>query len=240
VRIHLLGVIDSGVIGLSLLGDIRKYSLNHDIADLADCRNVAYGDKPFDCMCGLAIDLFFIFMDMGVQASIIACNTITHNRITTIRDKISTPVIGIESGVETAASVEFGETLAVLGAVNTLKSSKVEQLVAANDQTGFMFHRRNGLADVIVAGDLDPNELVKLASRYFAAATQRNVSTLVLGCTHYSLINNLIAKIAGAGVATIEPERSVAHQLVRRVTELAARVNPLLCYLSIPMSTYQR
>lgn len=190
-----LGMIGSGVGGVSLLADIRKHSSNHDVMYLADTYHVPYGGQTIDWMCGRARDLRFMRIEMGAQA------------------------------LRPSASMKFGNANAALGAVYFLNSSSIEQLVAENKQTDFISNQCIGQADVIETGDLDADEPVQLATRYVAAIPQRNVSRLVLGCTYYSLIKVLIAKIAAARFPIIEPSRVVARQMVRRVTKVLASEN---------------
>lgn len=213
-----LGVLDSGVGGLSLLGDIREHSPNHDIIYLADSRNIPYGDKPVDWICDRAISLCHKLIEMGAQLLIIACNTITCNCISAIREKVAVPVIGIEPAIKPAASMKLGNKTAVLGTVGTLKSARVQQLADENSQGEFVFYPCVGLADEIEKGDLESAEVTQLATHYVSAAVTNGASVLVLGCTHYSLIKPLIQELAGSEVLIIEPSRAVARQVVRRTT----------------------
>ncbi len=219
----ILGVLDSGVGGLSLLGDIREQSPNHDIIYLADSRNIPFGDKPVDWICVRAISLCHKLIEMGAQLLVIACNTITCNCISVIREKVAIPVIGIEPALKPAALMKLGNKIAVLGTVGTLKSPRVQQLANENSQGEFIFYPCIGLADEIEKGNLESDEVTQLTTHYVSAAVTNGATVLVLGCTHYSLIKPLIQDLAGSGILIMEPSRAVARQVVRRTNTVTSK-----------------
>ena len=169
----------------------------------------------------VAITAFLL--TQNIKALVVACNTATAAAIAGLRTRYpNLPVVGVEPGLKPAAARTRTGTIGVLATANTLSSEKflkLEAQVAHDAGVRFLLQACNGLAHQIEKGELRSRETVQLVERYVAPLLAQQADTLVLGCTHYPFVEQLIREIAGPNVAIVDTGEPVARQLQRVLTQ---------------------
>jgi len=213
-----VGVFDSGVGGLSVLRHIRDTLPLESLLYCADSRHTPYGSKSPEQIRARAIALTDFMFRQGAKAIVVACNTATAAAVAVLRERYSIPVIGMEPAVKPAAAATRSGVVGVLATVGTLKSA---QFAALLDTYGkgveVVTQACHGLVECVERGDLEAPETRELVQRYVGPLLAQGADTIVLGCTHYPFLRQLIEQEVGEGVTIIDTGAAVARQLQRRL-----------------------
>jgi glutamate racemase len=157
--------------------------------------------------------------ELRAKALVIACNTATAAAVAQVRTQWPDwVVVGIEPAVKPAAHHTQRGVVGILATSNTLASEKFRALVqshAAGKQV--VVQACPGLVECIEAGDLDSPGLQTLLSGYVQALLDQHADVIVLGCTHYPFLTDLIVRQAGPGVEVLQTGGPVARETRRRL-----------------------
>lgn len=217
-----VGVMDSGVGGLSVLAEIQRLLPNESLLYVADSGHVPYGEKSPDYIRQRLRHIAGFFHAQGAKAMVLACNTATVAAVADLRELYPNwPLVGMEPAVKPAAAATRSGVVGVLATTGTLQSAKFAALLDrfAND-VQVITQPCPGLVERIEAGDLDSPQLRQLLHGYVRPLLDAGCDTLILGCTHYPFLRPLLASMVPADVAIIDTGAAVARQLQRL---LAAR-----------------
>lgn len=217
-----VGVFDSGVGGLSVLGEIRALLPAETLLYVADSGHVPYGDKSAEFIRARSLAIAEFLLAQGAKALVLACNTATAAAISELRSAYpQLPIIGMEPAVKPAAAATQSGVVGVLATTGTLKSAKFAALLDrfASD-VRVITQPCPGLVEQIEAGALTAPATRELLRGWVQPLLAEGCDTLILGCTHYPFIKPLLGELLPANVSLIDTGAAVARQL-RRV--LAAR-----------------
>ena len=218
-----IGVFDSGIGGLSVLRHVHTLLPDESLLYFADSGFAPYGEKPEQVIVERTVAITAFLLTQNIKALVVACNTATAAAIAGLRTRYpDLPVVGVEPGLKPAAALTRTGTIGVLATANTLSSEKflkLEAQVAHDAGVRFLLQACNGLAHQIEKGELRSRETVQLVERYVAPLLAQQADTLVLGCTHYPFVEQLIREIAGPNVAIVDTGEPVARQLQRVLTQ---------------------
>jgi glutamate racemase len=220
-----IGVFDSGVGGLSVLGALRAELPAEDFIYLADAGFAPYGERGDSYVIERTRTMVRrLVQEDRVKALVIACNTATAAAIHLVRAEYpQLPLVGVEPALKPAVALSKTRRVGVIGTRGTLASAKVRTLHdSLKDQAEFVFQPCDGLADAIQNDDM--TQIATLCARYMEAlgpfGTQSGqIDTLVLGCTHYPFAQHVLRALVGETVQLIETGEPVARQ-TRRLLEV--------------------
>lgn len=221
-----IGIFDSGVGGLSVLRHIRAQLPHEHLMYFADSGFAPYGDKPEAVVIERVLAIGNFLVDQGAKAIVVACNTATVAAIARLRERFpGMPIVGVEPGLKPAAAATKNGTVGVLATERTLSGAKFLQLrdqISAATGARFLLQPCHGLADQIEFGELESSDTDALLARYVLPLLDGGADTLVLGCTHYPLvqasIEKIIARATERAVTLIDTGDAVARQLARLLT----------------------
>ena len=216
-----IGVFDSGVGGLSVLGEIRALLPNESLLYVADSGHVPYGEKSPEFIRERCRLLAGFLLEQGAKALVLACNTATAAGIAELRELYpQLPIVGMEPAVKPAAAATRSGVVGVLATTGTLKSAKFAALLDrfAND-VRVITQPCPGLVERVEAGDLDGAQTRDMLRGWVQPLLDEGCDTLILGCTHYPFIKPLLRELLPASVSLIDTGAAVARQLQRRLGE---------------------
>ena len=146
----------------------------------------------------------------------IACNTATAAAVAALRAEFpDVPFIGMEPAVKPAALGTRSGVIGVLATAGTLKGSKYLTTKGKyEDNVKIVEAVGRGFVELVEAGELDGPHTEEIVSRSLRPLLEAGADTIVLGCTHYPFLQDVIARIAGPAVRVIDPAPSVARHLV--------------------------
>jgi glutamate racemase len=216
-----IGVLDSGVGGLSLLRAIQAELPQENLLYVADSAHAPYGDKSPAWISARSAQIISFLVGQQCKAVVIACNTITAVAVSELRDSFAIPIIAIEPAIKPAAVMTQSGVIAVMATTRTLHSESLQRLrkrYAAGVEV--LFVPCPGLADKVESVDLHSSEVEQLLRSLLTPALDKGVDTLVLGCTHYPFLLDSIQRVVGPEVQIIDPSAAVAAEVGRRLQAL--------------------
>lgn len=219
-----IGVFDSGVGGLSVLAHIRRHLPDERLIYVADSAYMPYGCRPSRDVEERCLALAAYFVEQGVKALVVACNTATSMAIHTLRQQLAMPVIGMEPPIKPAVSQSRAGVVGVLATTGTVNSSKFNLLMSRfAGQAKLIVQPSPGLVECVERGELQADATRALLERYLGPLMEAGMDTLVLGCTHYPFLMSPIRKIVGEEVTIVDTGEAIARELARQLDVRALR-----------------
>jgi glutamate racemase len=213
-----IGIFDSGIGGLSVLGEIRHQLPKSELIYLADSANAPYGDRSATYMGERSLQLTEFLVRLGIDALVIACNTASAHAVQRLRSQYTLPIIAMEPAIKPAALASQSKVVAVLATSQTIASSNVARLIEAHGrEVKILLQACPGLVEHVEAGDIASATLRTKLAGYIMPLIEQGADLIVLGCTHYPFLVPLIREIIGPNVQLLDPAPAVARELVRRL-----------------------
>ena len=216
-----VGVFDSGVGGLTVAREIMRNLPSEKIVYFGDTARVPYGSKSKETAIRYSRQIIRFLQEQQVKAIVVACNTASAFALDTVRDEFDIPIIGvIESGAKVAAARTRNKRVGIIGTVGTVGSGIHAQYLKKLDPGITVFGKACPLfVPLVEEGWLHDPVTVEVASRYLKELQDKDVDTLILGCTHYPLIRSTIRQVMGEEVCLVNPAYETALELGKLLEE---------------------
>ena len=216
-----VGVFDSGVGGLTVAREIMRNLPSEKIVYFGDTARVPYGSKSKETVIRYSRQIIRFLQEQQVKAIVVACNTASAFAQDTVRDEFDIPIIGvIESGAKVAAARTRNKRVGIIGTVGTVGSGIHAQYLKKLDPGITVFGKACPLfVPLVEEGWLHDPVTVEVASRYLKELQDKDVDTLILGCTHYPLIRSTIRQVMGEEVCLVNPAYETALELGKLLEE---------------------
>lgn len=216
-----VGVFDSGVGGLTVAREIMRNLPSEKLVYFGDTARVPYGNKSKETIIRYSRQIIRFLQEQQVKAIVVACNTASAFALDAVRDEFDIPIIGvIESGARVAAEETKNKRVGVIGTVGTVGSGIHEAYLKGLDPEITVFGKACPLfVPLVEEGWLHDPVTVEVATRYLRDLQEKEVDTLILGCTHYPLLRSTIGEIMGDGVRLVNPAYETALELGRLLEE---------------------
>ena len=216
-----VGVFDSGVGGLTVAREIMRNLPSEKIVYFGDTARVPYGSKSKETVIRYSRQIIRFLQEQQVKAIVVACNTASAFALDTVRDEFDIPIIGvIESGAKVAAARTRNKRVGIIGTVGTVGSGIHAQYLKKLDPGITVFGKACPLfVPLVEEGWLHDPVTVEVASRYLKELQDKDVDTLILGCTHYPLIRSTIRQVMGEEVCLGNPAYETALELGKLLEE---------------------
>ena len=216
-----VGVFDSGVGGLTVAREIMRNLPSEKIVYFGDTARVPYGSKSKETVIRYSRQIIRFLQEQQVKAIVVACNTASAFALDTVRDEFDIPFIGvIESGAKVAAARTRNKRVGIIGTVGTVGSGIHAQYLKKLDSEITVFGKACPLfVPLVEEGWLHDPVTVEVASRYLKELQDKDVDTLILGCTHYPLIRSTIRQVMGEEVCLVNPAYETALELGKLLEE---------------------
>ena len=209
-----VGVFDSGVGGLTVAREIMRNLPSEKIVYFGDTARVPYGSKSRETIIRYSRQIIRFLQEQQVKAIVVACNTASAFALDAVRDEFDIPIIGvIEPGARVAAEQTRNKRVGVIGTVGTVGSKIHAEYLKEFDPEITVF------VPLVEEGWLHDPVTEEVAARYLKELQDKDVDTLILGCTHYPLLRSTIRKIMGDGVCLVNPAYETALELGRLLEE---------------------
>ena len=214
-----IGVFDSGVGGLTVLKEIRKVLPNEKIYYLGDTARVPYGEKTKDLIIRYSKQIVEFLLEKKVSAIVVACNTATSLALDELNDTFKTPIIGvIDAGVKTALYTTKNKKIGVIGTKATINSKKYEEEIKKKDNEIEVFSKACPLFVPAVEEGILEGKLMNQIVKTYLDEFDGKIDSLILGCTHYPLLKDVISKIYPE-INIVDPAKETALDLEKILEE---------------------
>ena len=210
-----IGVFDSGLGGLSVLKELRKLLPNEDYIYYADSINVPYGEKSDEELLDLTSKIVDYLLEKDCKLIVIACNTATTSCMKRLRELYpDTIFVGTVPAIKVAYDHNYKNTI-ILSTPYTTKSKRVQELMhdyTRDDQELYLVSGEN-LASLIE--DNNSLEIDNVLNRILSPYKDK-ADSIVLGCTHYSLIKEEIEKVL-PNVVQLDGCKGISEEVKRQL-----------------------
>lgn len=219
---HPIGIFDSGVGGLTVLKALHKELPARDFLYVGDTARVPYGRKPREMVEQFAWEITGFLLDKGADAVVVACNTASAASLPRLAEEMPVPIWGVvDPGVSAACKLTRSGHVGVIGTRGTIDSGAYQNRLRARGlevwaQACPLF------VHLVEEGLADSEEAEVLAHHYLDSRPP--IDTLILGCTHYPLLENVIRRVVGERTAIVSSAEAVAAKV--RETLGAAPIAP--------------
>lgn len=214
-----IGVFDSGVGGISVLGELIALLPYEKFIFLGDTSHVPFGSRNVQEIIRFTREGIFSLIDnYQCKAIVIACNTATSAAADGLRNELDMPIVGMEPALKPASMVEGDGYVAVLATEATLRLPKFSKLMERFGEKAIPVPCP-GLVEYVEANELHSDSLKSLLAHLLEPVQRIPVKAVVLGCTHYPFIREEIAAFFKPGTPLIDGGVGTARQLERKLVQ---------------------
>lgn len=209
-----IGVFDSGVGGLTVVRALARRLPQEDILYFGDTARVPYGIKSVATIADYATQITQFLLAKRVKLLIVACNTMAAVAAQAIKDLSPVPVLDvIDAGARSALAQSRTKHIGVIGTLTTVNSGAYIHAINAYDPAAQVVSQACPLfVPLVEEGWLDHPVTRLTAQEYLHPLLAHDIDTLVLGCTHYPLLQPLLQTVVGADIALVDAAATVAEQ----------------------------
>jgi len=233
----LIGVFDSGVGGLTVLRALHARLPGHDFLYVGDTARVPYGRKPQAMVEQFARDIAAFLLNQRVQALVIACNTASSAALPQLADELPVPVWGvIEPGVAAARAASRGGRTGIIGTKGTIASGVYQRKLEAQGLE--VWAQACPLFVHLVEEGLAESPEAELLVRHYLSE-RPELDTLILGCTHYPVLREVIQRVVGPEVHLVDSADEISKVVSRNLAEPAWREGSITHYVTGDASAYE-
>ncbi len=212
-----IGILDSGVGGLTIWDKIINLLPQESAIYIADSLNCPYGSKAEAEIYERSKKMTSFLLEKEAKLIVVACNTITVSCLDKLREKFANvPIVGIVPVVKTAAETTRNARIGVLSTTRTDKSVYQKNLIKkfAGDCQVFT-HGTDDLVPLIEKGILKGEEIDLVLNIVLDKFKKEKIDTLALGCSHFPFLKKQIGKYFGSSVDVLDSSGAVARQVKR-------------------------
>jgi len=214
-----IGVFDSGLGGLTVVQAMTEVIKGAEIFYIADTKNAPYGEKTTDQILQYSLNITEYFINNHqIDALIVACNTATSAAIKYLREQYpSLIIIGTEPGIKPAIEQTRTGKVGVLATPATLKGDKYQELVnelALQKDVTLFEQACPGLVEQIENGEIYTIKTKEMLESWLQPMRENGVDTIVLGCTHYPLVSEVIEYVMQRRLNLIHTGGAIAKRLL--------------------------
>lgn len=210
-----IGVFDSGIGGLTVVKALLAETSDIQIVYFGDTARLPYGTKSDATVTRQSIECLHFLMNFDVRMIVIACNTASSIALPVLTRVVDVPVVGVvESGVQAALKATRNGVVGVIGTAATIRSGGYERRLKELRPDLEVVARPCPLFVPLVEEGWTDHEVTRLvAAEYLEPLLARKIDTLILGCTHYPLLKETLARTVGPGVTLIDTGAETAREV---------------------------
>ena len=216
-----IGMFDSGIGGLTVLKEVKKLLPSEHILYLGDSARVPYGSKSPQTVTRYALESAIFLLTKGIKLLVIACNTSSALALHILKKKLPIPVLGvIDPAAVEAARLTRTKRVGVIGTRATTRSMAYEKAVRKLDAEIEVVSMACPLFVPIVEEGLENDKIARLvAEKYLGSFKHSGIDVLVMGCTHYPVLEGVIAASLGKGVSIINTGKETAKVVMKTLRQ---------------------
>ena len=212
-----IGIFDSGVGGISVLRAVREQMPEESVIYFGDQGHIPYGLRPMAQIRNFSEAITRFLLERDAKIVVVACNTASAAALKYLRQTFpDVPFVGMEPAVKPAAEHTHTGKVGVLATPATFQGALYASVVERFASGVELFQNTcPGLVQQIEQGNLTSEETRTILENALLPMREKNIDTVVLGCTHYPFVIPIIQQIVGRDVRVIDPAPAVARQVGR-------------------------
>jgi glutamate racemase len=216
-----IGVFDSGIGGLTVVRELLRLLPNEDIVYFGDTARVPYGTKSEKVIKNFAIEDTLFLLKQNVKMIVVACNTVSAVALDLLETKFDLPFVGVvKPGARVAVQKTRNRKIGVIGTPRTVASGIYEQEIKRINPECLVFSKACPLFVPIVEEGWENRAATLLVAReYLEVLKAMGIDTLVLGCTHYPLLEKAVTEVMGRTVGLVNSGEATAAVVKQTLNE---------------------
>ena len=221
-----IGVFDSGLGGLTAVREIRSILPFENIIYFGDTSRVPYGGRSQEILLKYARQDIHFLRSFDIKALLVACGTVSTTALPTLEKESDLPILGVvEPACRQALAVTRNKRVGLIATAASVRSGAYERTIAAMDGEVTVIARACPLFVPLVENGryrVGDSVIETVAREYLEPLRATGIDTLILGCTHYPLLTEIIADIMGPGVTLIDSGAAAARVLRQTLSDRGA------------------
>ncbi|MDO4665189.1 MAG: glutamate racemase [Actinomycetaceae bacterium] len=220
-----IGIFDSGIGGLTVARSVMDQLPDESIRYIGDTKNTPYGEKPIAKVRQLALEIMdYLVEDEGVKMLVIACNTATAAVLHDARERYTAsrhiPVVEvIQPAARAAVRSSRSGKIGVIGTRTTVNSGAYADALGAVPGVELFSQACPRFVEFAEAGISTGPKVLQVARSYLRPLQEAGVDTLILGCTHYPLLQGVISYVMGPKVNLVSSSDECARDVYRELAK---------------------
>lgn len=224
-----IGVFDSGLGGLTAVRELARLMPEEELVYFGDTGRVPYGGRSRDTIIKYARQDMNFLRSFDPKAIVIACGTVSTTALDVLQRENDIPVFGVvEPAVHAAAERTVSGRVGLIGTKASIRTRTYErELGKLRPDAQVLSEACPLLVPLVENGRYRPGDIVAetVAAEYLAPMKAEGVDTLILGCTHYPLLKDIIGKYMGPDVALVDVGARCAHWVAARLDREGLRTD---------------
>lgn len=214
-----IGVFDSGVGGLTVVNEIQNVLPNESVVYLGDTARVPYGNRSEETIKKFSLECAKFLEKKDIKVLIIACNTVSAVAMDYLKERLNIPVFGVVlAGSKMAVNITENKRVGIIGTLATINNGAYEREIKEIDSEINTFSRACPLFVPIVEEGLQDTEMAFYTIKYYISELIKNeIDTLVMGCTHYPILENSIKKVTGNQLKLVNPAKETVKSVMEYI-----------------------
>jgi glutamate racemase len=210
-----IGIFDSGVGGLTVYRALHERLPDEHFVYLGDTARVPYGTKSLATVERYATENARFLESHGIKLLVVACNTASALALPAIRDAVGVNVIGvIVPGSRAAVASTNGKRIGVIGTEATVQSGAYRRSISSLDPAAVVIERACPLfVSLAEEGWAETDVARSIAEHYLSDLRKSDLGALVLGCTHYPILSDVISHAVGRDIPLIDSGDAAAYEV---------------------------
>jgi glutamate racemase len=210
-----IGIFDSGIGGLTVVKQLMRLLPDEQIVYFGDTARIPYGTKSKRLIEQYALEDARFLLQYDVKAMVVACNTASSLAMDVLDKELDIPVIGVVvPGAQTAATLTQNQKVGVIGTLATINSgSYSKEINRLNRNISVSGQPCPLLVPLVEEGWLDDYVTILTLKKYLNNLIAEKIDTLILGCTHYPLLEKTIQSVMGPDVQLIDSGKETAKEV---------------------------
>ncbi|KKS80447.1 MAG: glutamate racemase, glutamate racemase [Candidatus Woesebacteria bacterium GW2011_GWC1_43_10b] len=211
-----IGVFDSGLGGLTAVKEIQKRLPHEDIIYLGDTARVPYGTRSKEVVTKFSLQDAYFLAGQGVKCIVIACNTASSFSYQDVKKKMAIPIFDvIGPGAADAVRKSRNNKIGVIGTQGTVASNSYKKAINKYAPKAKVINQVCSLfVPFIESGEIKGNLIELLIDKYLKGMRIGKVDTLVLGCTHYPILEKSLKRFMGKDVQIVNPAIELSKRIL--------------------------
>ena len=210
-----IGVFDSGLGGLTVVKELIHHLPNERIVYFGDTARVPYGTKSAETIIRYSREIVRELLKHRVKMVVVACNTASSLALDVLKKEFDLSILGvIDPGAKKAVDVTRNHRVGIIATASTIKSGKyAKKIVQLNKNITVSSQACPLFVPLVEEGWYDHAVTYQVAEQYLSEMKKNKIDTLILGCTHYPLLKNVLHNVMGPRVQLVDSAQEVALQV---------------------------
>jgi len=221
-----IGVFDSGIGGLTVVKELSRLLPNEKIVYFGDTARVPYGNKSKETVIHYSLQIAYFLLKKKIKLLVVACNSASSVSMPTLKRHFHIPVIGvIEPGSKSAISASQNKSIGVIGTLGTVSSNSYKKALKKIDKKVIVSQQACPLFVPLAEDGWNKTKIAQdISDEYLKELGKKGIDSLILGCTHYPLLKEVIQNSVGKNVKLIDSGVETAKE-VKKILEKKRLLN---------------